>query len=135
MADGQQPLAADGRCAPECRLMAHLLITDDTVTIYMSRGEKFEAAHGDQAFPRSAISGVRAVPDCIAEVHGLKWAGTELPGIRVGSFHDDERVTFAVCHGHNPGIVIDLANTKYDEIVLTAKNPEDIAARLSAPPG
>ena len=82
---------------------------------------------------RSAISGVRAVPDCIAEVHGLKWAGTELPGIRVGSFHEDQRVTFAVCHGHKPGIVIDLANSKYDRVILTVENPEEIAARLSAP--
>ena len=114
--------------------MAHLLITDDSVTIDMSRGERFEAAHGDQTFHRGAISGVRAVPDCIAEVHCLKWAGTELPGIRVGSFHADERVTFAVCHGHNPGIVIDLANSKYDRVVLTVENPEEIAARLSAPP-
>jgi hypothetical protein len=114
--------------------MAHLLITDQTVTINMSRGERFEAAHGDQAFPRSAISGVRAVLDCIAEVHGLKWAGTELPGIRVGSFHGTGHVTFAVCHGHNPGIVIDLANAKYDSVVLTVENPQEIAARLSAPP-
>ena len=76
------------------------------------------------------LSGVRAVPDCIAEVHGLKWAGTELPGIRVGSFHDTACVTFAVCHGHNPGIVIDLANSKYDKVVLTVENPEEIAARL-----
>ena len=66
------PLAADGRCAPECRFMARLLIANDTVTIDMSRGERFEAAHGDQTFPRSAITGARAVPDCIAEVHGLK---------------------------------------------------------------
>jgi hypothetical protein len=100
----------------------------------MSRGEKFEAVHGDQTFRRSAISGVRAVPDCIAEVHGLKSAGTELPGLRVGSFHGDERVTFAVCHGHNPGIVIDLANCKYDRLVLTVENPEEITARLSTPP-
>jgi len=113
--------------------MAHLLITDDSVTIDMSRGERFEAAHGDQTFPRSAIRGVRAVPDGIAEVQGLKWAGTELPGIRVGSFHEDQRVTFAVCHGHNPGIVIDLASSKYDRVVLTVENPEEIAARLSAP--
>ena len=83
--------------------MAHLLITDDAITIDMSRGARFEAAHGDQTFPLSAISGVRAVPDSIAEVHGLKWAGTELPGIRVGSFHEDQRVTFAVCRGHKPG--------------------------------
>ena len=123
---------ARDRRAPECRFMAHLLITDDAVTIDMSRGERFEAAHGVQAFPRSAITGVRAVPDCIAEVHGLKWAGTELPGIRVGSSHEDQRVTFAVCHGHNPGIVIDLANGKYDRVVLTVENPEEIAARLSS---
>jgi uncharacterized protein len=115
--------------------MAQLLITADAITIDMSRGERFEAAHGDQTFRRSAISGVRAVADCIAEVHGMKWAGTELPGIRVGSFHDAERITFAVCHGHNPGIVIDLANSKYDTVVLTVENAEEIAARLSAPPG
>jgi uncharacterized protein len=113
--------------------MAHLLITDDAVTIDMSRGEKLEAAHGAQTFPRSAITGVRAVPDCIAEVHGLKWSGTELPGIRVGSFRGGQGVTFAVCHGHNPGIVIDLANAKYDRVVLTVENPEEIAARLSPP--
>jgi hypothetical protein len=128
-------LTVGGRRAGECRFVAHLLIADDAVRIDMSGGERFEAAHGDQAFPRSAISGVRAVPDCIAEVHGLKWAGTELPGIRVGSFHQDEHVTFAVCHGHNPGIVIDLANTRYDSVILTVENPEDIVARLSAPPG
>jgi hypothetical protein len=52
----------------------------------------------------------------------------------VGSWHDDGRVTFAACHGHNPGIVIDLANSKYDTVVLTVQNPEDIAARLSPPP-
>jgi hypothetical protein len=115
--------------------MAHLLITDDTVTIDMSRGEKFEAAHGDQTFPRSAVSGVRTVSDCMAEVRGLKWAGTELPGIRVGSWHDAGRVTFAVCHGHNPGIVIDLTDSKYDRVVLTVENPEEIMTRLSASAG
>jgi len=114
--------------------MAHLLITDDAVTIDMSRGEKLEAGHRNQAFPRSAISGVRAVPDCIAEVHGIKGVGVQLPDTRVGSWHDDGRVTFAVCHGRGPGIVIDLANSKYDRVVLTVENPEDIAARLSAPP-
>jgi hypothetical protein len=51
----------------------------------------------------------------------------------VGSFHEDERVTFPVCHGHNPGVVIDLANSKYGRVVLTVKNPEEIAARLSPP--
>jgi len=114
--------------------MAHLLITDDVVTIDMSRGEKLEAGHRNQTFPRNAISGVRAVPDCIAEVHGMKGVGTGLPNTMVGTWHDHGRVTFAVCHGHSPGVVIDLANSKYDTVVLTVENPEDIVARLSAPP-
>jgi hypothetical protein len=50
------------------------------------------------------------------------------------SFHEDQRVTFAVSHGHNPGIVIDLAKSKYDKVVLTVHNAEEIAARLSVPP-
>jgi hypothetical protein len=54
---------------------------------------------------------------------------------RVGSFHADEHVTFAVCHGHKPGIVIDLADSKYDSVVLTIENPDEIVARLSAPQG
>jgi hypothetical protein len=82
---------------------------------------------------RMPFHGASADSDGIAEVHGLKWAGTELPGIRVGSFHEDQRVTFAICHGHKPGIVIDLANSKYDRVVLAVENPEEIAARLSAP--
>jgi hypothetical protein len=114
--------------------MAHLLITGDAVTIDMSGGEKFEAVHGNQTFPRSAIAGIRAVPDGIAEVRGMKWAGTELPGIRVGSFHGDD-ITFAVCHGHNPGIVIDLVSSKYDKVVMTIDNPDEIVAQLSAAPG
>jgi hypothetical protein len=48
-------------------------------------------------------------------------------------FMAHQRVTFAVCHGHNPGIVIDLANSKYDKVVLTVDNAEEIAARLSVP--
>ena len=78
---------------------------------------------------------MRAVPDCIAEVHGIKGVGVQLPDTRVGSWHDDGRVTFAVCHGRAPGIVIDLANSKYARVVLTVQNPEEIVARLSAPPG
>lgn len=97
-------------------------------------GEKLEAGHRNQTFPRSAITGVRAVPDCIAEVRGMKGVGTQLPDTRVGSWHDDGRVILAVCHGRAPGIVIDLANRKCDRVVLTVENPEEIVARLSAPP-
>ena len=111
--------------------MAHLRISDDAVTVDMSRGEKFAAAQSGPRFPLSAITGIRAVPDCIAEVRGLKWAGTELPGVRVGSFHQSDHVTFAVCHGHKPGMVNDLADSKFHSVVMTIENPDEIVARLS----
>jgi uncharacterized protein len=111
--------------------MAHLLISEDAVTVEMSRGERLVALHGAPTFARSAIAGIRAVPDCIAEVHGLKGVGTELPGVRMGNFHTDTRVTFAVCHGHKPGIVIDLVNSKYDMLVMTIENPDEVVAQLS----
>ena len=60
--------------------------------------------------------------------HGMKGVGVQLPDTQVGSWHDNGRVTFAACHGRGPGIVIDLANSKYDKVVLTVENPEDIAA-------
>lgn len=110
--------------------MAQLLISDDAVTVDMSGRERFAAAQGAPTFPRSAITGIRAVPDGIAEVRGLKWAGTELPGVRVGTFHKGEHVTFAVCHGHKPGIVIDLADSKFSSVVMTIENPDEIVARL-----
>jgi hypothetical protein len=69
-------LAAGGQCAAECGFMAQLLITDDVVTIDLSLKEKIQAAHGNQTFLRSAVTGVRTVPDCIAEVHGIKGPGT-----------------------------------------------------------
>ena len=43
--------------------------------------------------------GARAVPDGMAEVHGIR-TGTGLPGvILVGTARDGDSVTFAVCHG------------------------------------
>ena len=113
--------------------MAHLLITGDMVTVRHVSWREIRGGARKSDISRSATSGVRTVPDCIAEVRGLKWAG-KLPGIRMGSFHEDQRVTFAVCHGHNPGIIIDLANSKYDKVVLTVDNAEEIAARLAEPP-
>ncbi len=40
------------------------------------------------------------------------------------------------CSGRaqNPGVVIDLANAKYDSVVLAVENPQEIVARLAAPP-
>jgi hypothetical protein len=68
----------------ESEIMANLVINDDTVTVAMSTGEKFEALHRDLTVPRSAVTSSRAVPDALAEVSGFKVVGAGLPGSLAG---------------------------------------------------
>jgi hypothetical protein len=111
--------------------MANLLIDDHAVTVSLSALEKAEALHGDVRVPRAAVVGARAVPDGMAEVHGLRMPGTGFPGvIMVGTWRDNDGVTFAVCHGRRPAVVIDLADQPYDRLVVTVDNPEEAVASL-----
>ena len=49
----------------------------------------------------------------------------------VGTWRDDDGVTFAVCHGRRPAVVPDLAGQPYDQIVVTVENPDDAVASLA----
>ena len=111
--------------------MASLLVDGDVVTVSLSVAEKVEALHGDVSVPRAAVLSARVVPDGMEEIHGLKMPGTGLPGvIMVGTWRDGESVTFAVCHGRRPAVVLDLADQVYDRIVVTVENPETAVAAL-----
>jgi hypothetical protein len=112
--------------------MANLLVDDDEVTVSLSAAEKLEALHGDVRVPRSAVLQVRVVPDGMAEVHGLKMPGAGLPGvIMVGTWRSRQSVTFSVCHGNRPAVVLELTGQPYDRIVVTVDNPEVALASFS----
>lgn len=109
--------------------MANLLVGDDEVTVSLSAAEKLEALHGDVRVPRSSVLQVRVVPDGMDEVHGLKMPGAGLRGvIMVGTWRNSESVTFSVCHGNRPAVVLELTGQPYDRIVVTVDNPEDALA-------
>jgi hypothetical protein len=111
--------------------VARLRIDDWSVTVSLSAVEKIEALHGDVTVPRTAVVSARGVPDGMAEVHGMR-TGTGLPGvILVGTVRDSDSVTFAVCHGRRPAVVLDLAGQPYDRIVVTVENPDEIVSRLT----
>jgi hypothetical protein len=111
--------------------VANLLIDDETVTVALSLAEKVEALHGDVTVPRSAVVRVRTVPDGMDEVRGVRAPGTGLAGvIMVGTWRAAGAVTFAVCHGQRPAVVLELAGQPYDRLVVTVDNPEDAVASL-----
>jgi hypothetical protein len=110
--------------------VARLRIDDWSVTVSLSVAEKIQALHGNVTVPRTAVIGARAVPDGMAEVHGIR-TGTGLPGVLlVGTARDGNSVTFAVCHGRTPAVVLDLAGQPYDRIVVTVANPDEIVSGL-----
>jgi len=112
--------------------MAKLLVNDDLVTVSLSAVEKAETVHGEMSVPRTAVVSARVVPDGMDEVHGLRMPGTGLPGvIMVGTWRDKEKVTFAVCHGRRPAVVLELAGQHYDRIVVTVENPDEVVASLT----
>jgi hypothetical protein len=115
--------------------VASVLIDDRTVTVALSVSEQIEALHGDLAVPRTAVVRARAVPDGLAEVHGpdmpTGWPTVSTVGLVRDFAPTFDRVTFAVCHGRQPAVVLDLADQPYDRIVVTTGNPGQIVSRLT----
>jgi hypothetical protein len=110
--------------------VAKLVIDDRRVTVSLSAMEKLEALHGNVAVPRTSVIAARGVPDGLAELRG-SGTGTGLPGVMmVGTVRNSDGVTFAVCHGRRPAVVIDLAGASYDRIVVTVDNPDELVSRL-----
>jgi len=106
--------------------VANLLIDEGSVTVALTTTEKFEALHGDVVLPRSSVRDVRAVQDGMEEIHGMRMPGTGFPGVvMVGTWRDTAGVTFAVCHGRRPAVVLELAGQPYDRVVVTVENPEE----------
>ncbi len=111
--------------------VARLLIDDRAVTVALSAIEKLEALHWNVRVPRTAVIGARGVPDGLAELRGMRSIGTGLPGVMmVGIVRNSDGVTFAVCRGRGPAVVLDLAGYSYDRIVVTVENPDEIVSRL-----
>jgi len=112
------------------RRVARLLIDQRRVTVRLSAMEKLEALHFNVTVPRTAVIAAREVPDGMAELGGIG-IGTGLPGVMmVGTVRDGHGLTFAVCRGRGPAVVLDLAGQRYARIVMTVEDPGGIVSSL-----
>ena len=111
--------------------MATILVTQDAVTVSLSKMEAIGALHGDVTVPRSAITNVRSLSDGMDEVHGIRAPGTGVPGVMmIGTLHDHGVSTFAVCHGHRPAVLIELEGQTFDRLLVTVDNVDQVVDEL-----
>jgi hypothetical protein len=106
-----------------------VIVESGNVVVKMSEFEKFEAFHADVHVPLTAVRDVRVVEDAWPELRGIRAPGTGIPGViavgtRRGSFGKD----FAVVHGKETAVVIDLDGASYSRLVVTTPDAENVAA-------
>jgi hypothetical protein len=111
--------------------MATLTVEGSDLVIKMSELEKFEAVHPDIRVPVNAIRAVRAVEDAWPELRGIRAPGTGIPGViavgtRRGSFGKD----FAVVHGSERAVVVELEGASYARILVTTPDADNVAAEI-----
>jgi hypothetical protein len=111
--------------------VATLTVEGSDLVIKMSELEKFEAVHPDIRVPVSAIRAVRVVEDAWPELRGIRAPGTGIPGViavgtRRGSFGKD----FAVVHGRERAVVVELEGANYTRILVTTPDADNVVAEI-----
>ena len=111
--------------------VAALVVEGLDLVVKMSELEKFEAVHPDVHVLLSTVRAVRVVEDAWPELRGIRAPGTGIPGViavgtRRGSFGKD----FAVVHGRERAIVVELDGAAYSRIILTAQDADSIEAEI-----
>ncbi|MFZ2034770.1 MAG: hypothetical protein WAW53_13515 [Candidatus Dormiibacterota bacterium] len=111
--------------------MAMLLVDGSDLLVKMSDVEKFEAMHADVRVPLNTVRTVRVVDDAWPELRGIRAPGTGIPGViavgtRRGSFGKD----FAVVHGKEQAVVVELDGAVYSRIVVTTVDAGSVVAEI-----
>ncbi len=111
--------------------MATLIVEGTDLVVKMAEVEKFEAMHTDLHVPLATVRAVRVVDDAWPELRGIRAPGTGIPGViavgtRRGSFGKD----FAVVHGRETAVVVELAGAPYSRLIVTNADAENIAAAI-----
>jgi hypothetical protein len=80
------------------------------------------------------VQGVRADPEVARGWwHGIRAPGTQLPGvITAGTFYQQGKRVFWDVHQPENAIVLDLADERYDQLIVEVADPAGMARQIMA---
>ncbi len=112
--------------------MATLQLTDSTLSVRLTRSEKFWGLLRDLEVPRSAVRDVEVVPDGLAAARGIRAPGLGLPGRRkIGTWRLAGERSLVSVRRDQPALRIGLEGQRYDTLVIGADDAAALGATLN----
>lgn len=115
--------------------MATLTVTDDTLHLRLTRGERLAALRGDLRVPLSAVTAVSVEAE--ARPRGLRAPGLAVPGRRrlIGTWRARGHRTLISTRRGEPVVRIVLTGAREDEVLVSSPDADRIAAELAGATG
>jgi hypothetical protein len=112
--------------------MVSITLTDTTATFEVEGMDKLWALKSRLEIPLAHIRGVRADPEVARGWwHGIRMPGTQLPGvITAGTFYQAGKRVFWDVHDPERTVVVELADERYDELIVEVADPGAAVALL-----
>lgn len=100
--------------------MTTITITDQDVSVELTRAEQVAALHGNLRIPRPQIRAVEPLDDPISGPRGLRSPGLALPGrVKLGVWRSRRGRQFVAVRGGVPGVRLHLQGHRYDQVLLS----------------
>ena len=114
--------------------MVEITVADGHVVFDVQGWDQLWALKSRLEIPLANVRGVRADPDVARGWwKGIKAPGTHLPGVIVaGTFYQDGKRIFWDVKDPERTIVVELADDRYDELIVEVEDPAAEVARLHA---
>ena len=112
--------------------MVELEIEGGTLHLEVKGMDKLWALKSSLAIPLRHVRGARRDPGVARGWYkGLRAPGTHIPGVIVaGTFYQDGKRIFWDVHRAEKTIVIDLADERYDQLIVEVADPDAAVARI-----
>jgi hypothetical protein len=112
--------------------MADVQVAEGMLEVRLTLLERFFALHANVIVPLSAVRGVFIVNRPFAELRGLRWPGTGIPGVvALGTWRFGGGKDFVAIYGQQRAVEFDLVGCEFDRLLIGMPNPESVVDRLA----